>query len=80
MYQMTTAMRKVQFANTREVIDGLTNSGIAAFKALTVNHRDNTMKTKRAGGLLSWLDPKSEIPEPDGMPTELTPEEPLTPP
>ena len=35
MYQMTTAMRKVQFANAREVIDGLTNSGIAAFKSET---------------------------------------------
>lgn len=48
-----------------ETMDLLHKPGIDAIKSITRNHRDNTLKLVRAGGLVKWLDEKSNVVPPD---------------
>ena len=48
-----------------ETMDNLHKPAIEAVQSITRNHRENTMKLVRAGGLVRWLDEKSSIVPPD---------------
>lgn len=48
-----------------ETMDVLQAPAIEAFKKITCNHRDNTQKLVRAGGLVAWLDTTSNVVPPD---------------
>ena len=72
IWPLASAIRKFHFASKKEV-EGLIRVGLEASKNLTKNHRGNTLKVQRAGGLQSWLSEDSKILAPDDMPTEYGP-------
>ena len=51
-----------------EAMDHLHKPGVDAIQSITRNNRDNTVKLVRAGGLVKWLDEKSNVVPPDEGP------------
>ena len=51
-------------------LETLAEPGILALRSVTKNHRENTLKLQRAGGLAGWLDEKSSV-VPPNMPEAL---------
>ena len=72
IWPLATAMRNFHFAGPDE-LDELATPGVNAFRALTRNHRNNTTKCARSGGLLGWLSDDSNVLAPDEMTTEYEP-------
>lgn len=64
IWPLATAMRRFAGAGKAD-LSALSHPGVEAFRALTRNHRDNTLKTQRAGGLAGWLADDSSVVPPD---------------
>ena len=69
IFPLAESLSKVLRA-TPEMLETLAEPGILALRSVTKNHRDNTLKLQRAGGLAGWLDDKSSV-VPPNMPEAL---------
>ena len=69
IFPLAESLSKVLKA-TPEMLEGLAEPGILALRTVTKNHRENTLKLQRAGGLAGWLDDASSI-VPPNMPEKL---------
>ena len=64
IFPLASAMRNLHYASDQQLSE-LSAPGVEAFRAMTKNHRDNTLKTSRAGGLAHWLAADSSVVAPD---------------